>query len=127
MRKFILALAATAVLGLGAVGPHAVQAENCWMVGCVGLIGYVYLPIRNTYPRDFVTGCKETLEFRPFGDKGLPDVNSIVAVEVGGVNIYSAGQVKREIKNFPLVSVKTGSSGCEAELPISHSPFRLAW
>jgi hypothetical protein len=119
MRKFVCALAATTVLGPGVVDPHAAQAENCWMAGCVGLIGYVYLPVRDTYPRDVVIGCKETPQFSPFGNKSLPDVNSVVTNEIGGTYIYSAGQIERQVKDFLRISIKTGVGGCEAELPIS--------
>ena len=119
MQKLTRILTIIIALGLGTISPRAADAENCWMVGCVGIIGYIYLPIRNTYPGDVISGCEESPQFSPFGRTGLPDVNSVVAIDLGGTEIYAAGVVEREIRNFPMVLVKTEDGKCKAELSSS--------
>ena len=109
MNKSIRAIAVTTALSLGTVGSHSAQAEYCWMVGCVGLIGYIYLPVRDTYPGDVVMSCS------PFGSKGLPDVNSVVAIDAGMTFVYAVRQIESEIKNFPRVSPSSTMAECQGK------------
>jgi hypothetical protein len=107
MKQFIRAVAVATALSVGIVGSHCAKAEYCWMVGCGGLIGYTYLPVRDTYPGDVVMSCS------PFGSKSLPDVNSEVAIEAGMTFVYSVRQIENDIKNFPRMSTQSTMAECE--------------
>jgi hypothetical protein len=110
--KLLRVLTATIALSTVVGGPPAAHAENCWMVGCTGLMGYVYIPHLGPYEGS----CEDTAQFNPFGDKDIPDVNTIVTNQIGGTGVYAAAQIESEIKDFPRISVTVVDGKCKSEL-----------
>lgn len=112
MTKFFRFSAVTVLLSTFVDGPPAARAENCWMVGCTGLIGYVYIPLLSPYEGS----CEDTAQLNPFGDNGIPDVNTIVKNQIGGTGVYGAAQIEREIRDFPRISIAVVDGKCNSGL-----------
>ena len=91
-----------------------VRAEYCWMAGCAGDIGYIYIPKSQIDTGKFtdyipVNGEKYSIDnsTRLLKDRGLPVVGSVVEL-----NVYSElfsfsdienEKIKTEIKNNPYI------------------------
>lgn len=99
-----------------------VKAEPCWMIGCVGRVGYIYMP-DSIYPTAnnilYSLGgqeCASPPNEDPFGSDVLPDVNSVQAIVVDDTPLIEEGQIISHLGSFSPVSVvKDPSTGaCQA-------------
>jgi hypothetical protein len=103
--------------------PNGAEAENCWMIGCAGQIGYVFLPVPVYYPsngealfslnRHPCSGPSPT-EDRPFGTAGLPEVNSVVAL-ADNVRLLTQEEIETHLGSFQGVSLRLTADGSECE------------
>lgn len=61
---------------------HVANAEDCAFIGCVGDIGYVFIPWTQQRPSDQITqdGVSFPNDHRVFEELGIPLVNEIVAL-----------------------------------------------
>ncbi|MDR3533371.1 MAG: hypothetical protein P4L90_22790 [Rhodopila sp.] len=108
-------LAITAVLF--ASSPDA-WAEYCWMIGCVGRVGYVYLPSPQ-YPPDAhghyqLDGheCAAPEIEQPFHE-GFPDVNTVATVASQGTQLLTQDDIERHLGSFQGPSIEqTDNGGC---------------
>ena len=91
------------------------------MVGCVGLIGFVFMPSDDyvhTRRRGYVLDgheCQADVLPDPFGPGVLLDVNSVAAI-IPDNTPMSADAITAHLSSFPPVSSKSGSptDGCKA-------------
>ena len=117
------------ILGLAIAGIlsflfHAsrVEAENCWMVGCGGRVGYVFMP-DDLYPlaggihyQMYRRECTPPPNGNPFGDNNFPDINSVQAIVIDNTSLLEEGDIISHLGSFPPVSiVRDDDSGqCQA-------------
>jgi hypothetical protein len=89
--------------------PMSAQAERCWMVGCVGDIGYLYIPGSQITVTAGMTGVsvnavhyKLDSSDRLLTDYGLPQIGSSVTLNTLSILFpfaeTSAPEVQQEIK-----------------------------
>ena len=101
------------------------SAENCWMIGCGGRVGYVYLPISLFPPNPSARfnvnehDCGPMGEFMPFQGNGLPDVNSVVTVARTGVELLTEDSIQTHPGSFRGISfdISDADGSCRAFLP----------
>lgn len=98
------------------------EAEPCWMIGCAGRVGYVFMP-DNTYQ---LAGkahykmdgqeCIPPPAADPFGEDVLPDVNSVQTIVIDNTPLIEAAEISSHLGSFPPVSIiRDSSSGkCQA-------------
>jgi hypothetical protein len=125
MKKLSRVVVALATLSIGLLVPLAGQAEYCWMVGCAGVVGYVYLPAPFNTPKEnyhtTLSGqdCSVAPTINPFSTPGLPDVNSVVAISNVGTLLLSRWYIETHLGDFPRVVVTQTDGGCQAVLQSS--------
>ena len=115
MKRLLHTAVLLTAFSVGTLFPQKGSAEKCWMVGCVGMIGYVYIPATQVWPFLIDTPfCSEASKFFPFQTKGLPDVNSTVTIN--GALLLSEGYIEKHPDDFPLVYIDVTHMPCHAEL-----------
>jgi hypothetical protein len=124
MKNLCRITAALAILSVGFVLPQAGHAEYCWMVGCAGRVGYVYLPAQFYKPSGDLSyslvehDCAGASKVSPFETQGLPDVNSVATLSNPGTLLLVEGNIEAHLSSFPQISItKTSGGDCEADLP----------
>lgn len=98
------------------------EAEPCWMIGCVGRVGYVFMPDdmyrlagKTHYYMDGQE-CTPPPHADPFGENVLPDVNSVQTIVLDNAPLIEADEINSHLGSFTPVSiVRDSSSGkCQA-------------
>jgi hypothetical protein len=91
------------------------------MIGCVGRIGYIYLPdpaYRASY-NYLGSKCSAPVESRPFEADSLPDVNSIVAISNSGASLLSHEEIASHLGSFQSISFMKAADGDECHANLS--------
>jgi hypothetical protein len=88
------------------------RSENCWMVGCVGTVGYIYLPTVPDPELKQVSRCTPSKEAKIFNESYIPDVNAIVSVAWSGTQLIDERAIENFNVSFPSVSTTTDETGC---------------
>jgi len=90
--------------GLAFVAPA--EAENCRAIGCVGRIGYVYLPASQQNPKGaldiMVNGTKIVLPYKyhVFTEGGIPPVNATVSLAQPHTVLFSQSDIGQNVGAF---------------------------
>src|SRR5208282_4227537 len=118
-----LTVPARVALCLVCLSFQQVKAENCWMIGCVGRIGYVYLPTSGYPPSHYTFNGRDCGRPQhdgwPFQSDTLPDVNSIVTISNDGAGLLTEDMIQTHLGSFQGVSIvdNNAGDGCQAVIP----------
>jgi hypothetical protein len=98
------------------------NAENCRAIGCVGRIGYVYLPASQQNPKgalDFmVNGTKVVLPYKyhVFTEGGIPPVNATVSLAQPHTPLFSQSDIGQNVGAFGESRPKINPATSQYEL-----------